>query len=405
MVHRQRSLSLKEVSVKEIPSPRFSFLLWWWLFKSILEACDKGFYKGVYLAKNKSNISLLKYADDALFSSDWSRLNASNLIHILKCFELASGLKVNITKSRLLGVGAPCNKVELMASSLGCAHDSLPFTYLGLSVGKKMRGCDGWNSIISRFRDMLSSWKAKYLLIGAQKVINILESIRCIFFWGFKDSQRDISWVKWNTILLDMDKGGLGVGSLLAKNLSLLRKWKLRFLTENNSLWRKVINEFYGNDRGFGSSPSFYHVGGIWHDINKAASSIEAFGMILLRRPLPLDRLKDSFPRLYALENVKDSKVTDRWCFANNVCGGNWSWRVPLHGRAIYELSSLISLIGNLSLYSNGTDKWIWTCDASGKFKVSSLTKSIQKTSLLVSTIFGILGFLERSIYTCGDHL
>ncbi|GKE76161.1 hypothetical protein Tco_1542281 [Tanacetum coccineum] len=274
MVHRQRSLSLKEVSVKEIPSPRFSFLLWWWLFKSILEACDKGFYKGVYLAKNKSNISLLKYADDALFSSDWSRLNASNLIHILKCFELASGLKVNITKSRLLGVGAPCNKVELMASSLGCAHDSLPFTYLGLSVGKKMRGCDGWNSIISRFRDMLSSWKAKYLLIGAQKVINILEAIRCIFFWGFKDSQRGISWVKWNTILLDMDKGGLGVGSLLAKNLGLLRKWKLRFLTENNSLWRKVINEFYGNDRGFGSSPSFYHVGGIWHDINKAASSI-----------------------------------------------------------------------------------------------------------------------------------
>ncbi|GJY78529.1 RNA-directed DNA polymerase, eukaryota, reverse transcriptase zinc-binding domain protein [Tanacetum coccineum] len=45
--------------------------------------------------------------------------------------------------------------------------------------------------------------------------------------------------------------------------------------------------------------------------------------------------------------------------------GGNWSWRVPPRDRAIDELSSLISLIGNLSLNSNGTDKWIWlpTCN------------------------------------------
>ncbi|GJX36489.1 cysteine-rich receptor-like protein kinase [Tanacetum coccineum] len=172
-----------------------------------------------------------------------------------KEFKLEIG---NITKSRLLGVGVPCNKVELMTSSLGCTHDSLPFTYLGLPVGKKMCGCDVWNSIISR----------------RPNVINILEAIRCRFFWGFKDSQRGISWFKWNTILLDRDKGGLGFGSLLAKNLGLLGKWKWRFLIENNSLWREVINEFYGNDGGFGSSPSSYHVGGIWHDINKAASSI-----------------------------------------------------------------------------------------------------------------------------------
>ncbi|GKB55175.1 hypothetical protein Tco_0905928 [Tanacetum coccineum] len=74
----------------EIPFRLLSSLLWWWLFKSILESCDKGFYKGVYLAKNKSNTSLLKYADDALFFGDWSRLSTSNVIYILKCFELAS---------------------------------------------------------------------------------------------------------------------------------------------------------------------------------------------------------------------------------------------------------------------------------------------------------------------------
>ncbi|GJV23278.1 putative RNA-directed DNA polymerase, eukaryota, reverse transcriptase zinc-binding domain protein [Tanacetum coccineum] len=34
---------------------------------TILEACDKGLYKGVFLAENGSNLSLIQYADDALF--------------------------------------------------------------------------------------------------------------------------------------------------------------------------------------------------------------------------------------------------------------------------------------------------------------------------------------------------
>ena len=69
---------------------------------AILESCDKGFYKGLSLADSGLNVSLLQFAYDALFCREWSRLNAKNLIHILKCFELASNLEVNITKGRLI---------------------------------------------------------------------------------------------------------------------------------------------------------------------------------------------------------------------------------------------------------------------------------------------------------------
>ncbi|GJZ65953.1 hypothetical protein Tco_0622649 [Tanacetum coccineum] len=178
-----------------------------------------------------------------------------SLIHILRCFELASGLKVNIDKSRVMGVGVPTSEVISMASSIGCTHDSLPFCYLGLPVGKWMNLSASWNEVINRFRDKLSSWKAKSLSIGGrltlvmavlgslpvyyfslfkapQKIINTLESIRSRFFWGFSDSQKGISWVKWNCILLGKDKGGLGVGSLISKNIGLLWKWKWRFLVE-----------------------------------------------------------------------------------------------------------------------------------------------------------------------------
>ncbi|GKA06915.1 RNA-directed DNA polymerase, eukaryota, partial [Tanacetum coccineum] len=72
------------------------------------------------MEREGTNISLLQYADDALFFGEWSRLNARNLILVLKCFEKASGLKINLSKSRIFGIGIPNVEVEEIASSLGC---------------------------------------------------------------------------------------------------------------------------------------------------------------------------------------------------------------------------------------------------------------------------------------------
>ncbi|GJX37277.1 putative RNA-directed DNA polymerase, eukaryota, reverse transcriptase zinc-binding domain protein, partial [Tanacetum coccineum] len=167
----------------------------------ILEACNKGAFK-----------------DDALFFGDWSRINVKNLILILKCFENASGLKINLSKSKIYGVGVLADEVEVIASSLGCDHGSIPFMYLGLPAGKRMRFSDGWNVVVNRFRDRLSSWKSKSLSIGGRLTL--------------------------------ISSGGLGVGSIFAKKLCLLGKWKWRFLTEKEALWRMVIKEFYGKDGG-----------------------------------------------------------------------------------------------------------------------------------------------------------
>ncbi|GKD97950.1 hypothetical protein Tco_1381847 [Tanacetum coccineum] len=214
---------------------------------SILEACNKGLYKGTSLVSDDANISLLQYADDSFFFGNWSRVYAYNLILILKCFEEASGLKVKIAKSRLFGIRVSNIEVECVASSLGCTHDILPFMYLGLLVGMKMRSYNRWNEVVNRVRAKLSAWKAKSLFVGGrltlvnyvlaslpiyylslfkapQKVIKLLESIRCLFFWGFKESQSDFCWVKWNIILLNPSLRRLAIGSLYAKNLGLLGK-------------------------------------------------------------------------------------------------------------------------------------------------------------------------------------
>ncbi|GKC77815.1 retrotransposon protein, putative, ty1-copia subclass [Tanacetum coccineum] len=251
---------------------------------TILDACNKGFYKGVSLADDDTNVSLIQYADDALFFGKWSSSNAKNLILILNCFEEASGLKVNLSKSRLFGIGVDLSEVEDVASSLNCSHDSIPFLYLGLPVGKNM----------------------KYLMAG-------------LMLLGEKDTL-------WRDIIISIDYiDGLDVPF-------------------SSSFSKKVSNGF---DTRF------------WKDV----CCIEGI------------RLMDKFPRLYALESNKDCKVSDRWVLSDGVWRGNWDWRSPLRGRSSDELSFLVSVINNLCFTSTSLDKWYWSLDPSGCFKVNTLTK------------------------------
>ncbi|GKE35441.1 hypothetical protein Tco_1454763, partial [Tanacetum coccineum] len=69
----------------------------------------------------------------------------------------ASGLKINLAKSRLYGIGVAIEDVNVVVSSLGCAHNELPFIYLGLPVGKRMRFSDGWAKVIECFKSKLSA--------------------------------------------------------------------------------------------------------------------------------------------------------------------------------------------------------------------------------------------------------
>ncbi|GKD49711.1 hypothetical protein Tco_1278687 [Tanacetum coccineum] len=226
-----------------------------------------------------------------------------------------------------------------------------------------MHFCDGFGEVINRLRDRLTAWKARSLSIRGRltliksvlgsipiyflslfkapvKVINLLESIRSQFFWGFKENQGGISWVKWGSILLSRNMGGLGMGSLFAKNLSLISKWKWRFLTKENALWRKVIKAFYGVDGGFNLHPSLIGGRGVWCDIIKSILYIESIdpsfndSFILKvgigkRTSFWLDlwcgngvRLKDLFSRLYALDTSQECKVWDRWSVSDGKTSG-----------------------------------------------------------------------------------
>nr|GEX72298.1 putative RNA-directed DNA polymerase, eukaryota, reverse transcriptase zinc-binding domain protein [Tanacetum cinerariifolium]GEY73322.1 putative RNA-directed DNA polymerase, eukaryota, reverse transcriptase zinc-binding domain protein [Tanacetum cinerariifolium] len=84
------------------PLSPFLFLVAEALQVTILNTCDSRMFKGVCLANTGKNISLLQFADDAPFFGEWSSTNASNPVNIFRCFELGSGLKINLDKSSFL---------------------------------------------------------------------------------------------------------------------------------------------------------------------------------------------------------------------------------------------------------------------------------------------------------------
>ncbi|GJR94425.1 RNA-directed DNA polymerase, eukaryota [Tanacetum coccineum] len=104
---------------------------------SVSRAVNEGVFKGLQLQESVS-ISHLFYADDAVFIGEWSDDNLVNLIRILNCFHLASGLKINVQKSQVLGVGVSRDVVNQGATLIGCAVMQTPFKYLGVMVGDIM---------------------------------------------------------------------------------------------------------------------------------------------------------------------------------------------------------------------------------------------------------------------------
>lgn len=83
---------------------------------------------------------------------DWDERNVHNLTRILRCFYMVSGLKINLSKSNLLGVGMAHPEIITMASITGCSPTTFPFSCLGVPLGDFMVRVKSWDMIINQFR-------------------------------------------------------------------------------------------------------------------------------------------------------------------------------------------------------------------------------------------------------------
>nr|GFA04174.1 RNA-directed DNA polymerase, eukaryota [Tanacetum cinerariifolium] len=125
-------------------SPFLSILIMeslYFLFKNVVNASA---YKVIPI-DDTLTLSHLFYADDVMFVGKWDMANVNTIVNVLKCFFLDSNLKINLYKSKLMGIGIPHNEVVLAAKSIGCLTFSVPFNFLDVKVGGIMSGCSSWD--------------------------------------------------------------------------------------------------------------------------------------------------------------------------------------------------------------------------------------------------------------------
>ncbi|GKC14551.1 RNA-directed DNA polymerase, eukaryota [Tanacetum coccineum] len=332
-----------DCGANKLPGPdgfTFEFFRKFWriidqdVFQDVFEFFenDAGFYKGISLNASFM-ISHLFYADDVVFVGEWNTLNIKTLTNVLKCFYLASGLKINFHKSKLMGVGVNSDEVNIAASMVGCSTFNSPFKYLGVKVGDNMSRINSWEEVINNVSTRLSKWKLKTLYIGGRLtltksvlssiplyhmsifkvpsgVLNKLEAIRQNFFNGVECSEKKLLGLvgirsPWLDIIQDLH-------SLKSKGIDLMQ----------------FIRKKVGN----GENTSFW-------DENWTGDDI----------------FKNIYPRLYALEENKSISVADKLCHSSLV---HTFRRLPRGGVEEVQLDSLRTHMSDVIL-PNMADHWI----------------------------------------------
>ncbi|GJY72059.1 RNA-directed DNA polymerase, eukaryota, reverse transcriptase zinc-binding domain protein [Tanacetum coccineum] len=392
-------------------SPFIFILVMESLHISFKRVVDAGMFNGIVL-NSVMHLSHMFYADDAVFMGQWSTKNIDTIIYVLKCFHRASGLSINLSKSKLLGVVVSEDRVVQAANRIGCGVLKAPFAYLGSKVGGNMSRIKSWDEIVDKMVDRLSKWKMKTLSIGGRltllkavlgsmpiyhmsifkvpmKVLQRMESIRSRFFSGVDLNSKKSIWVKWSKVLCSKEKGGLGVSSLYALNRALMCKWVWRFTTQKNLLWTRVIKAIHGED---GKNGSGFKVGykSIWRSILQEVETLKIKGIHLnnfMQKKLGNGAdtyfwedlwhgdmvLKQRYPRLYALEVKKTVDVASKLSQENLT----WSFRrAPRSGVEQDQLTDLTTYVEGVVLGVT-PDRWYWTLDGSGEFSVASARKVI----------------------------
>ena len=116
----------------------------------VKEAMDKNLFQGFNVGRNEVKVSILQYADDTLFLGKVSMENVKAIKVILRSFELASGFKINFSKSRFGVIGMSDSWEASTASYLNCELVDIPFLYLGIPIGSYPRGSELWDPIVKK---------------------------------------------------------------------------------------------------------------------------------------------------------------------------------------------------------------------------------------------------------------
>ncbi|KAK2640722.1 hypothetical protein Ddye_022485 [Dipteronia dyeriana] len=123
-------------------------------------ASNLGMIAGENFEDSNVHVTHLQFADDTIHFLKPKLEYIRNAKRVLRCFELASGLRINFHKSCLVHVGMNREReISVWASAFKCKQASLPISYLEFPLEARPRSKNFWIPLVSKIEKRLSRWK------------------------------------------------------------------------------------------------------------------------------------------------------------------------------------------------------------------------------------------------------
>ena len=263
---------------------------------------EAGTLRGLQVCKRSPHITHLFFADDSLLFCNATIADCEEIQRLLLVYEIATGQQVNRQKTSLFF--SPNTAVEIqedIKQRFGADIIHQHEKYLGLPslVGRNKRNT--FQQLKEQVANKLAGWKEKFLSMAGREVLikavvqailthtmscfllpkslcDDLNSMVSKFWWGQKNDERKLAWMRWEKLCTLKACGGMGFRDLRSFNLALLAKQGWRLQQQSNSLFYRVFKSKYFPDTSFvqaqqGRNPSY-----VWQSI-LAAQPIFKHGM------------------------------------------------------------------------------------------------------------------------------
>ncbi|XP_011628498.1 uncharacterized protein LOC105421724 [Amborella trichopoda] len=143
-------------------------------------------------------LSHLRYANDTLMLLDCSSENVQNTWLFLKLYELVSCARINMAKSRIIGINYEASQIQDWALWLNCEIDHLPTKYLGLPLIDDNTPRSLWDPLIQRAHHKLDGWKSRFLSFAGQTTLvkATFSNIPIYYFSGTRSYHQEVRAIK-----------------------------------------------------------------------------------------------------------------------------------------------------------------------------------------------------------------
>ena len=225
------------------PLSPYLFLLCVEAFNAMLSKAEKtGTLTEVPTSKNGPRPSHLFFTDDSLLFCKANSVEWRRLTKILEKYEMASGQLLNKDKtSSFFSRNTSDEKRNEITRLSGLKATQKYEKYLGLSTFVGKSRSKAFKNIKDRVWDRLQNWKVKFLFQAGKEVLLkvVIQAIPtyCMsvfllpialckdinrlmqkFWWGNKENNSKIHWMRWEKMGVSKKKGGLGFRDLVLFN-------------------------------------------------------------------------------------------------------------------------------------------------------------------------------------------